>query len=109
VNLEAKIAASLPLPAGKTDHIEWDDDLFGFGLRLRQSGGKLLRSWVVQYRSKGRTRRSTIAAVGKVSAAEARKAAQRILSKVALGGDPQADKAAERLKAAGTLRAVIES
>jgi hypothetical protein len=36
----------LALPAGKTDHIQWDPDLPGFGVRLRP--GKT--SFIVQYR-----------------------------------------------------------
>ena len=40
---KANIGA-LELPAGKTDHIEFDEDMPGFGLRLRK-GGK--RVWVV--------------------------------------------------------------
>ena len=29
--------AELILPPGKTEHVEWDDELPGFGLRLRKS------------------------------------------------------------------------
>ena len=39
--------ARLALPPGKVDHIVFDSELKGFGLRLR-AGGK--RSWIVQYR-----------------------------------------------------------
>lgn len=42
---------------GKTDRIIWDDELVGFGFRLRSHGARLSRSWIIQYRSKGRTRR----------------------------------------------------
>ena len=38
--------AALTMPPGKTDHIEWDTELPGFGVRLR---GERKR-WVVQYR-----------------------------------------------------------
>ena len=38
---------TLSLPAGKSDHFEWDESLPGFGVRLRQ-GGSL--TWVIQYR-----------------------------------------------------------
>ena len=43
MKLTAKTIAGIRLPAGKTDHIEWDDDLPGFGLRLRGSGDRCAR------------------------------------------------------------------
>ena len=58
MKLDAKKVVRLALPAGKADHIEWDDDMPGFGLRLRRSGdAKVRRSWVVQYRRACGTRR----------------------------------------------------
>jgi hypothetical protein len=40
-----------------TDYVIWDDDLAGFGLRVFVSGK---RSYLIQYRSAGRSRRYTI-------------------------------------------------
>jgi hypothetical protein len=58
VKLYAKTVAALTLPPGKADHFEWDTELSGFGYRLRRgSGGKVLRTWNVQYRRGGATRR----------------------------------------------------
>ena len=46
MKLTAKAVAALTLPAGKTDHFEWDDELPGFGFRLRRAaGGKINRAW----------------------------------------------------------------
>jgi hypothetical protein len=51
MKLDAKTIATLILSGGKTDAIWFDDTLPGFGYRLRAgAGGKLLRSWVAQYR-----------------------------------------------------------
>ena len=104
MKLNAKTVAELALSDGKTDQIFFDEDLPGFGFRIR-AGGR--RSFVVQYRAAGRTRRQTIGT--RVGAEQARKAAWQILAKVELGGDPQADKAKARLRAAHTMKAVVES
>ena len=55
--------ASVPrfgLPAGTRDKIFFDDDMPGFGLRLRD-GGK--RTWIAQYRVGTKQRRVTIGTV----------------------------------------------
>ncbi len=81
--------AALTLAGGKADHIVFDEDLPGFGIRLR-AGGK--RVWLVQYRADGRQRRETLGDVRKVSLKDARAAARKRFAAVTLGGDPQADK-----------------
>ena len=97
MRLDAKTIATLDLPPGKDDHIEWDSDLAGFGLRLRQ-GGK--RVWVVQYRSPGsrRTRRVTLGSVKKLTPAQAREAARGLLAHVVTGRDPQGEREARRAR-----------
>lgn len=111
MKLDAKIATTTVLPAGKDDHIIWDSGLSGFGLRLRQSGKRVHRSWIAQYRLGGsrRTRRLTLGAVEKLSPAQARDAARRILSRVALGQDPQGEREAQRAQEARTFRAAVEA
>lgn len=107
MRLDLKTIAATILPKGKTDHIVWDDELPGFGLRLRAGGH---RSWIVQYRSSDRhTRRATIAAVAKLGPANARQAARKLLAKVALGHDPQEEKASKRRQAAQTFHSVVEA
>ena len=90
------------------DVIYFDEDLAGFGLRLRRAGGeKLNRTFVAQYRTKGgRTRRMRIGDVEKISANQARQAAKMILADAQLGHDPQGEKKDERAKAAHTLRSI---
>ena len=108
MRLDAKTIATLYLPPGKDDHIEWDSDLAGFGLRLRQ-GGK--RVWVVQYRSPGsrRTRRVTLGSVKKLTPAQAREAARGLLAHVVTGRDPQGEREAKRAQAARTFRNAVEA
>ena len=54
--------AGLALPPGKDDHIEWDDTLPGFGVRLRGRN----KGWVVQYRFGRQQRRESLGDVRKV-------------------------------------------
>jgi integrase len=106
MRLDLKSVAAATLPRGKTDHILWDDELPGFGLRLRAGGH---RSWVVQYRTDGHTRRASIATVARLGPADARQAARKLLAKVALGHDPQQEKAGKRRQAAQTCHSVVEA
>jgi integrase len=109
LRLDAKTIAALALPKGRADEICWDAELEGFGLRLRRrAGGGTLRNWVTQYRANGHTRRITIGSADKISPAQARDAARKLLARVELGHDPQAEKEAKRQRAARTFKAVVE-
>jgi integrase len=92
--------ATLAIAAGKSERIEFDDDLPGFGVRLR-AGGK--RTWLVQYRVGKQQRRVTLGTVQLIDADKARKLAKDALAKVQLGGDPQAAKIEQKAKAAETF------
>jgi Arm DNA-binding domain len=89
--------AGLTLPVGKTDLVQFDDSLPGFGIRLRE-GGK--RSWVLQYRVAGRQRRVTIGDARKVDLKAAKSEAEKRFAEITLGRDPQAEKTEARAKAA---------
>jgi integrase len=92
MKLTSKAVAALMLPSGKTDAIFFDDDLPGFGYRLRQSGDKVGRSWVAQYRHAGQTRRITLGPASVLSSEQARGEAKRILAQAALRQDPAAER-----------------
>ena len=108
MKLDAKSVAALALD-GKTDAIHFDDALTGFGYRLRRgAGGKtLLRTWVVQYRHAGGTRRMLLGSAEVLGAEQARAAAKKVLARVALGEDPSADRADRRGKDRLTVRACV--
>ena len=110
MNLTTKTVSALTaLPEGKTDHIEWDDELKGFGLRLRLgSGGRVNRTWITQYRRAGATRRMPLGSAAVLSADAARAAAKKVLAAVTLGHDPQGDRVDRRSKDQTSLRAVVE-
>ena len=93
------------LPAGKSEAFHWDDEMPGFGLRLRQGGA---RTFVVQYKIGAKHRRMTLGSVSKVTAEDARKNARQIFGKVADGVDPANQKAVRKAAAAHTLGAVVE-
>jgi integrase len=86
--------------ADKNDQIIWDDDMPGFGVRVR---GRAKR-YVAQYRVGTQQRRESLGDVRKVKIADARKAAQRLFAQVELGTDPPAERAKARIAAtAATL------
>ena len=97
--------AGLTLTADKSDAIYFADDLPGFGIRLR-SGGR--RSWIVQYRAGGRQRRETLGDARRLTLKAARAAAEKRFAQIALGGDPQAGKAAARARAAVTVGPLVD-
>ena len=74
-------------PAGK-DYFLWDSEVAGFGVRVMASGKK---SYLIQYRSGGRTRRVTLGRHGTVTADAARKRAKELLGAVAKGENPAED------------------
>ncbi|MHC2017162.1 tyrosine-type recombinase/integrase [Methylobacterium sp. CM6247] len=90
-------------PIGR-DYFIWCDELPGFGLRVFASGR---RSYLIQYRAGGRTRRITLGLHGPVTADEARREAKSLLGRVARGEDPAEDRATRR--AAITLAELCDS
>jgi len=103
MKLTTAVVASLALPPGKSDHIEWDDTLPGFGVRLRGRG----KGWVVQYRFARQTRRESLGDVRKVKLDDARRIARQRFAQVEMGADPAAERAVAAA-AALTLAAAAE-
>lgn len=107
MKLDAKTVASLTL-GDKNDVIFFDNQMPGFGYRLRRgAGGKVKRSWIAQYRRAGGTRRVLIGNAEVLGAERARISAKKILAAVALGQDPQADRVDRRAKDQLALRRVV--
>jgi Arm DNA-binding domain/GIY-YIG catalytic domain len=96
MKLDAKTVATFEL-GNKNDVLHFDSTMIGFGYRLRRStGGEVRRSWIIQYRHAGATRRYRLGSAEILSAEQARVEAKKLLAKVALGEDPQKDKAERR-------------
>jgi integrase len=93
--------AALKIERGKAEQRVFDDDVPGFGVRLRDTGG---RTWIVQYRNRaGKSQTKPLGSLNKLSLAQARQLAKADLAKITLHGDPQKDKKQERTRAAQTL------
>lgn len=76
------------------DRFAWDDEVSGFGLRIKPTG---VRSFMVQYRnSSGISRRITIGRFGVLTVDEARALAKRTLADVIRGNDPATQRSEDR-------------
>jgi integrase len=86
-----------------TDYFIWDEEIPGFGLRVMRTGKK---SYVIQYRAGGRTRRYSFSQHGVMTADEARKQARELLVSVQKGENPSEEARTQRL--APTMSALCE-
>src|SRR6516165_5375234 len=92
-------------PQGKADVVFFDNDLPGFGLRIRAGGS---RSWVFQYKLGPKHRRITLGKYPALPSGKARETAVKLYAEVRLGKDPQGTKADSRARAAETVGAVLK-
>ena len=116
MKLTSKSLRGLQLPAGKSDHLFWDDEIPGFGLRLRAGGS---RNWVFQYALGSKHRRMSLGAAtpesftkvndkdGKIKLG-IREHVAKLHAMVKLGKDPATDKTEERKRASDTFEAIAK-
>jgi integrase len=94
--LTKRLIDAIATPEDGRDVIVWDDELSGFGLRVRASGA---RTYVAVYRIGDRKRWFTIGSPGAPWTPEtARQRAAEVLLEAKSGGDPQAEKVGGRMK-----------
>jgi integrase len=99
-----KNTEGLKLPPKKTEHIWWDDQIAGFGLRVREGGS---RNWIFQYRLGGKQRRISFGSAPTVTAEQARKKAATLHARVKLGHDPAGEKIEARARATETFGDIL--
>lgn len=92
-------------PAGKADHIEFDDAMPGFGLRVRESGNKY---YIAQYRVGSKSGRTTLGNVAKVSLADAKIHAKKVFDQVAAKIDPAASRAEKAAQVSDTFGRYVD-
>ena len=102
MKLTATTVRTLALPDGKAEAIFWDDDVAGFGVRLR---GKA-RGYIFQYKVGDRQRRMSLGAVSALDLGKARNTAKDLYARVRLGQDPAGDKAEAKVKVSETFEAI---
>jgi integrase len=91
---------ALKLPDGKSETLFFDDDLGGFGVRLRAGGS---RNWIFQYKLGTKTRRLTLGPLSAMGLEQARRTATELYARVRLGQDPAGDRVEARAKAGETV------
>ena len=101
----ATTVRTLSLPEGKSDVIFWDDDVPGFGLRIRKSGS---RGWVYRYRFGNLQRSIKLGSASSVALATARSNAAQLEAQIRLGADPVAKRELAKQEAENSFVSVAE-
>jgi integrase len=104
MKLTQKTVAALTLPKGASEKIWFDDDLAGFGIRLRDGGS---RRFIFQYKLGTKQRRVAVGAFPAITVENARQTAGQLHAQVRLGYDPAGEKTERRTRAAETMGAVL--
>jgi integrase len=99
--------AKFKMPEGKIEHIEFDDSIPGFGLRVRNGGKREHRTYILQYKIGPKQRRMTLGNAAKIGLDEARRKARKLFGKIADGKDPANEKAVARTEASHTFDVIV--
>jgi integrase len=100
MKLTATNVKTLEVPPGKTEAVFFDDDVKGFGVRVKPNGS---RSYIMAWKVGGEHRRITIGSVSDTDFGKAKNRAKDIKADVRRGDDPAAEIKGARLDAAQTF------
>ena len=92
MRLSTRNVTTIRAPEGVPDFIAFDDEVPGFGLRIRGAG----RNFLFQYRHGRQQRRMSLGKANAATLEGARKAAAQLHARVVLGEDPAAERADRR-------------
>jgi integrase len=101
---EANVKSFKP-PAGKSDHIEFDDSMPGFGLRVR--GGER-KYYIAQYRVGAKSGRTTLGNASKVTLTDAKVHAKKVFDLVAAKINPATERANSAARVSDTLSKYVD-
>jgi len=109
MKLTATNVRTLTVPPGRTEAVFFDDDVKGFGVRVKRSGS---RSYVMTWKVKGlgdkhEHRRVTIGSITDIDFGKAKEKAKTIKARVRLGDDPATEIQTAKLDAAHTFEATV--
>lgn len=103
MKLTAETIDGIKLPAGKSEHVEFDDEIAGFFLRIRAGGSRTLG---YQYKIGKQNRRLTLGPAVKEAFPGVRQRVLDLVAQVRLGKDPAAERDAARQPAAETFEKI---
>jgi integrase len=104
MKLNKNSVSQIKIPAGKNEIVVFDDDVPGFGLRLRAGGS---RNWIFQYRQGSKQRRISFGSASTINVQQARDRAAKLYAQVKLGADPAGQKIENRIRASETFGHVL--
>ncbi|MGQ3888241.1 tyrosine-type recombinase/integrase [Legionella sp. CNM-1927-20] len=95
IKLTKSVIDKIKPSEGKEQVFYRDEQLKGFALRVTGSG---VKSFIVETRIANKVKRITLGKFGQLTAEEARKQAKHVLGQIAKGGNPIAEKKANKIK-----------
>jgi integrase len=102
MKLSATNVKNLTVPTGRTEAVFFDDEVKGFGVRVKAAGS---RSYVMCWKIGGEHRRITIGSITDIDFGKAKNRAKDIKADVRRGDDPAAQIKTAKLTAAQTFEA----